>query len=220
MESANAVLLDEVRYTYRSGAILTLSPCFVIGGAGTGVEPDASRRWELVFRDEGILLVDVQEPDLETCVRLEWQGLQIDIQGAGVIQSGGGFIGGGFGVTGAAVGMLAASVLNSLTTKTQMDTLLFLQSPSAELFLYYGDATPPILRRILSPVFLRLREQASPTPDEGRAGGSTDVVERLHKLANLLERELITREEFDRLKSDLLTQGPPGQSDTETLSAS
>jgi hypothetical protein len=126
-----------------------------------------------------------------------------EIGGPGARQTGGGFIGGGFGLTGAAEGMLIATALNMLTTRTRIDTVICLQTKSAELFLHYGDEAPDALRIRLSEVFNILRENVSAGPQQGTSTGE-HVVERLAKLADMLDRELLTREEFDRLKAELL----------------
>jgi hypothetical protein len=48
----------------------------------------------------------------------------LEFSGPGKVTTGGGFIGGGFGLSGAAKGMIAASVLNALTTKTKIHTMI------------------------------------------------------------------------------------------------
>ena len=51
----------------------------------------------------------------------------VDIGGPGLVSSGGGFAGGGFGLTGAVEGMAIASVLNGLTSRTSIKTILRVQ---------------------------------------------------------------------------------------------
>jgi hypothetical protein len=74
----------------------------------------------------------------------------IEIGGPGLVKSGGGFIGGGFGAMGALEGMALASVLNALTTKTRITTIIRVQAAACELFLLWTQAPPEQLRIELS----------------------------------------------------------------------
>lgn len=186
----------------RDVSLVFLAGCRIIGGAGLPVQADAVRAWSLAFTDDRVVLFPSGHADPDEILEIGWTGLEIAVEGAGAITKGGGFIGGGFGIEGAAVGMLTASVLNALTTSSQMDTVLRLQTADAEVYLFYGAETPEALRRSLSPVFLRLRQQATTQPSSGSGDGH--VVDRLHKLADLLDRGLIDKDEFAALKADLM----------------
>ena len=183
-------------------AMVFLKGCRVIGGAGLPVTPDPERQWSLAFTDDRVVLLPSGHAEPEEVFDIGWTGLELAVEGAGAITKGGGFIGGGFGIEGAAVGMLTASVLNGLTTSTHMDTVLHLQTGVVEVYLFYGVETPEALRRRLSPVFLKLRQQATTRPSSGGSDGH--VVDRLHKLADLLDRGLIDKDEFAALKTDLM----------------
>lgn len=189
-------------------AMVFLSGCLVIGGAGLHVGPDTNRQWNLAFTKDRVVLLPCRRPESEEVFDIGWEGLHVEIEGAGEIRQGGGFIGGGFGLEGAAVGMVAATALNALTTTTSVDTVLHLQTRTVKLYLFYGLETPEVLRRTMSPVFLRLRQAeaaGAPSQDAGREG---HVVDRVHKLADLLDRGLIDEDEFARLKADLMGQVP------------
>ncbi len=122
-------------------------------------------------------------------------------------QTGGGYVGGGFGLQGAAEGVLIASALNQLTTKTRVDTVICLQTKTSELFLHTSGATPDQLRMELSAVFTMIRQAISNEPESVSRGSSEHAVDRLAKLADLLDRGLVDEDEFRRLKADIL--GPP-----------
>jgi hypothetical protein len=128
----------------------------------------------------------------------------LEIGGPGATRSGGGFIGGGFGLEGAAEGMLIASALNALTRRTRIDTVLCVQSTSSELFFHISDETLDALRRRLSPAFTAIRQQQQSPLPLAAPRAQTDVVTRLEALAVLLDRELLTRAEFDELKKQVL----------------
>lgn len=69
----------------------------------------------------------------------------LSIQGPGKIREGGGFIGGGFGIEGFFIGAATASVLNSLTTRSRIETLIGLQLGARELVFLCTAVEPPVL---------------------------------------------------------------------------
>ena len=194
----------------RSGAIAVIPDCHLIGGSGFDVDHPDKGIWDVIFKDDRVALLQIVglagDPAfvLGQTLLIEWDGLSIDIGGAGAMSTGGGYLGGGFGVAGAAAGVLAASALNAMTTSTSIDTVIHLEAPSGELFLRYDEETPEALRRKLSPVFTMLRQDSPPADDDATVD---HVVDRLHKLADLLDRGLVTPEEFLQLKADLLSDG-------------
>jgi hypothetical protein len=74
----------------------------------------------------------------------------VEIGGPGLVKTGGRFVGGGFGVTGAVEGMAIAAVLNTLTTRTSVKTVVRIQGTSCELFLLHTRLTPEQLRIAMS----------------------------------------------------------------------
>jgi hypothetical protein len=178
-------------------ALAVVYGCTVLGGHGLSVQTAASLT--LVFRSDALVLV-CGEPVAEVPYA---EIAALEIGGPGAQRRGGGFIGGGFGAAGAAEGMLIGAALNMLTTRTTISTVVCLKTTSAELFLHTSGETPDVLRMRLSPVFTILR-QLEAGHNAAQADGGGDAVDRLAKLAELLEKDLITREEFDRLKGNLL----------------
>jgi hypothetical protein len=135
----------------------------------------------------------------------------VEIGGPGLVKTGGRFVGGGFGVTGAVEGMAIAAVLNSLTTRTSVKTIVRIQGTSCELFLLHARLTPEQLRIAMSPPLGAIRsaratQTAGGTQHEAPAAAPSPVQE-LTKLADMLEKGLLTREEFDLMKAKLI--GPP-----------
>lgn len=106
----------------------------------------------------------------------------IEIAG-GTVRRGGGFIGGGFGLEGAAEGMLVASLLNSLTSKTTIDTGLAIASLDGELLLNHNAIRRDELRRRLSVMFTRFN--AARHQGDDRASSASDPVSQLERLAAL-----------------------------------
>jgi hypothetical protein len=189
--------------TLKKESLGFLSGCRIIACAGIAAKASATREWALAFTPDRVALMQTSAVSDNEVIDVGWQGLELAIEGAGQVSSGGGFIGGGFGLEGAAVGMLAAGALNALTTSSHMDTVVHLQTPVLEVYLLYGQMTPEQLRRSLAPVFLRLRQEPPAAAPATSAGGD-HVVDRLHKLSELLEKGLIDEGEFARLKADLM----------------
>jgi membrane protease subunit (stomatin/prohibitin family) len=104
------------------------------------------------------------------------------------------------GAAGALEGMAVAGVLNALTTRTSITTILRVQAKACELFLLHTKSTPEALRMELSQALGAVR-QAKPSQ---QASAATSGIAELAKLAEMLQAGLITREEFDALKLRLL----------------
>jgi hypothetical protein len=128
-----------------------------------------------------------------------------------MVKTGGGFIGGGFGVLGAVEGMGIASILNTLTSRTRYKTVARIQAPGCELFWLHTRVDPEQLRIALSRPLAVIRSvrAASMPASQSYAVSATSAssVEELVRLADMLEKGLLTREEFDLLKAKLM--GPP-----------
>jgi hypothetical protein len=136
----------------------------------------------------------------------------VEIGGPGLVKTGGGFVGGGFGVSGAVEGIAIAAVLNAMTTRTSVKTVMRIQGTNCELFLLHTKLTPEQLRIAMSRPLGAIRSARVP-----RAAGRTQheapfaapsPVEELTRLADMLEKGLLTREEFDMMKAKLLGPRP------------
>jgi hypothetical protein len=123
----------------------------------------------------------------------------LSVGGAGKIREGGGFVGGGFGLEGFAIGASVAGLLNAMTTKHRIETLLGLQTHEGELVFLCTTIEPASLELALSRVRALLRN-AMNKAHQPEAG----VAEELSKLADLVERGFLDREEFDLAKQRLL----------------
>ena len=128
--------------------------------------------------------------------------VEIAVGGPGLVSSGGGFVGGGFGIDGAAQGIAIASVLNAITTKTEVHTVIRLTALNSELFFHWGGAPPEELRIRLSPAIGRVesfRRAASKSSPPSR-----DPLERLKELGALRDSGVLSAEEFDEAKRRVL----------------
>ena len=178
--------------------------CVVLGGHGLGLPVKALV--ELVFTLGALRL---RQHGTDDTVVPYADIVAFEIGGPGAKRTGGGFFGGGFGVEGAAEGMLIASALNMLTTRTKVDTVICLRTRTAELFLHTSQEKPDALRMRLSRVFNILRAQSASeatVPNARSQPGEDNVVDRLAKLADMLDKGLITSQEFAALKGKLLSE--------------
>lgn len=135
----------------------------------------------------------------------------VAIGGPPLVKTGGGFVGGGFGVGGAVEGMAIAAVLNALTTRTSVRTIVRIQGTTCELFLLHTKLAPEQLRVAMSRPLSAIRSmqatQAARGAEHAVPVAAPSPVQELTMLAGMLERGLLTREEFDLMKAKLI--GPP-----------
>jgi len=177
-----------------------------------GYSPDAllvaRQSYDLRFLDDRL---SVSQPGQAVPLAdLAYAGIRsIEIGGPGLVRSGGGFFGGGRGVAGAAEGMAIAAMLNAVTTRTRIKTIIQIQATDSELFFLNTRTTPQDLRIHLSRCLGAVRNAqaaAQPAvPDSQRTGpGPGTVVDELERLARLHETGMITAEEFARMKARLM----------------
>jgi hypothetical protein len=167
-----------------------------LGGSGYGLT-DGSKL-KLSLSDRSIDLVDL-ETRSALSIQLEYiQGLELD---GGVFQKGGGFMGGGFGIGGFVIGAASASILNKVTTRTNIQTMLRITTSLGELNLFTDEATPDQLDLAFADVRTAIRNRIQ-TPVVGSSGISK--VEQLEKLVKLRDQGILTSEEFDAEKAKIL----------------
>jgi hypothetical protein len=178
-----------------------------LGGYVPVTTISVGQRYDVAFLEDR-LLIGVRHQAQALAVLPYSEVEDIEIGGPGLVQTGGGFVGGGFGVTGAVEGMAIASVLNGLTSRTSIKTVVRIQGTNCELFLLHAWATPDQLRMEMSHALGVIRKARSTgstaVTQSGAPMRSASPVEELAKLADMLDRGLLTREEFDLMKAKLL----------------
>lgn len=194
---------NEARTELKSlGSLASLGGCVFLGGYGHAGALGAGAKFDLYFTHEGLFVTSfgssipkIRSPYSEV--------LAIEFSGPGRVTKGGAFIGGGFGVKGAAEGMIVASVLNALTTKTSIQTIVRWEAQTLELFFFTSAATPGDLRIKMSPVLGRVKprpnvESTPPLPE-------ADVVSQLERLASLHQQGIVDDDEFADLKRKIIS---------------
>jgi hypothetical protein len=179
--------------------------CFV-GGYVPRAMLVPKERYDLRFLESKMAVYTPDSPDC--LVELAYDQVDaLDVGGPGLVKSGGGFVGGGCSIAGAAEGMAIAAVLNAITSQVRIKTVIRIQGAGYELFMLNTMVEPDALRIELSRPLVAIRE-AQEARSAGRsadAGVTTAAMgTELHKLANLHERRLLSRDEFDQLKAKLI----------------
>jgi len=166
----------------------------VIALNGPGGKYQPKTECVILFTTGGITLTPWSDDDVITfgydTVR------DLELSGPGVVQRGGGFVGGGFGLKGAVEGMALAGILNAVTTKTSIKTVIRLETTEEEYFFFYDRATPEQLRILLSPVFTRIAQAQAKPPLEQLDMHSNDILNRLERLGALRAAGVLEEDEF------------------------
>lgn len=192
-------------------ALVSLREVAYLGGYVPGSAITPGERYDVRFLEDRLLVFACRRA--EVLAEVPYGEVEdVEIGGPGLVKTGGGFVGGGFGATAAIEGMAIATVLNALTTRTSIKTIVRIQGNGCELFLLHTRLTPEQLRIAMSHPLAAIRS-ARVTK---RAGGTQhqapatprSPVEELAKLADMLEKGLLTREEFDLMKAKLLGLQP------------
>jgi hypothetical protein len=192
-------------------ALVSLREVAYLGGHVPGSAIRPGERYDVRFLDDRVMVSAYRRAEMVAEVPYG-QVEDVEIGGPGLVKTGGGFVGGGFGVGGAIEGMAIAAVLNALTTRTSVTTIVRIQGTGCELFLLYTRLTPEQLRITMSHPLGAIRSaRAAEAPRGIHPQGpavSRSPVEELAKLADMLEKGLLTREEFDLMKGELLNPRP------------
>ena len=124
--------------------------------------------------------------------------IALDFSGPGKITKGGGLFGGGLGLAGIAEGIVAATVINALTSSTEVKTIVSYRARDLEVFFLHSKTTPEDLRIRLSRVVnqMNARTQADVPP--------LNVTTELARFAALHREGILTDKEFADIKARLI----------------
>jgi hypothetical protein len=186
-------------------SLVTLHDVAYLGGYVPVPAISVGQRYDVPFLGDRLLIVPRRRA--EALAALSYNDVEdIEIGGPGLAAPGGGFLGGGFGTKGAIEGVAIANVLNGLTSRGSIKTIVRIQGTNCELFLLHTRVTPDQLRIEMSRALGVIRTaRAARIPGGDQSGAlpvrSASPVEELAKLADMLEKGLLTREEFDLMKA-------------------
>lgn len=183
------------------GLLCSLLRCVWLGGYGFSDQVSPGSNCDLLFTNEGLWAT--RSRSSVPLIRSSYKDvIAIEFSGPERVTKGGGFIGEGFGVTGAPEGMIVASVLNALTTKTSIQSIIRWKAYSLELFFFTSEATAGDLRIKMSPVLGPVKPFVEtpppPTPE-------ADALSQLERLASLHQQGIVDDEEFAELKRKIIS---------------
>ena len=151
------------RRELKANSLACLSEVVFLGGYVPGAELAAGKAYDVRFLEDRLAVLPCQ--GLQALAELPYSAVEaVDVGGPGLVKSGGGFVGGGFGVVGAAEGMAVAAILNGLTTRTKIKTVVRVEASSAELFSCTRELNPS--RCVLS-YLVRSARSGRHKPSEG-----------------------------------------------------
>jgi hypothetical protein len=191
------------------GSLAYLPQVAYLGGFVPGTELVAGEPYDVRFLADRVAVYYLN--GIQSLAEIRYSDmLNTEVGGPGLTRSGGGFVGGGLGVAGAAEGMAIAGVLNALTTRTQIKTVLHIEAAHAELFFLERRVTPEALRIELSGALGAIR-QAKVVASEARSGEDRSsyyrsAAERLAAVTRLHDEGLLTDEEYQAKRAEIISQ--------------
>jgi len=188
---SHEVVIDSDRRVYRG---LLLAAC---GGS----QIPANVSCNIDFTREGITIA-APAGRTETVRYDHIEALQIT---GSTTRRNAGVIGGGFGLIGVAEGVLAAAVINAITTRTKVYTVLRIATRNAEYVFVSYVIDSHALQMSLVPVQVRIRQaKAAPSAPPPPAPSALGVADELTKLAQLHAGGILNDAEFASAKARLL----------------
>jgi hypothetical protein len=158
--------------------LTSIPKVILLGGHGYSSDVAARTRMDLYFTTEGLWAT--RAGTATPVIRSPYSEVNaVDFSGPGKVTRGGGFIGGGFGLQGAAEGMAIAAVLNSISTKSEIRSLIRWEANALEAFFFTDIATPGDLRIQFSAVLGRIKQSTPATVE------SVDPLDQLERLAKM-----------------------------------
>jgi Short C-terminal domain len=179
-----------------------LSPVVFVGGHVSGTELAAGQRYELRFLT-GRLSVFAQD-GLEELAGFAYAALEaVEVDGPGRVDR--------WSTGQQALIMDAFGLVGALAAYSGMriKTFVRVQTADGELFFLNTSMLPEDVRVVLSRGVSAVREARASlanAADGNRPPSAVSLVDELTRLAGLLDKGLLTKEEFDQLKARLIAE--------------
>jgi hypothetical protein len=125
-----------------------------------------------------------------------------EISGAGTVTTNAGVVGGGFGVEGFIKGAVVAEILNKSTTRSTTNTFIRVMTGTSEMYFHTSEREPAQLQIIFSKVFVMLN--SAKNTNVSATAKTTSISDELTKLHGLFKEGVLTQDEFDSAKRNLL----------------
>ena len=181
-------------------SLASVSKAIFIGGYLAGADFTAGQPYELRFLEESLSVF--AEGGVEALADFGYAAVEaVEVVGPGRVDRWSigqqALITGAFGLAGALAAYAGARI----------KTFVRVQTADGELFFLHTTLPPDELRVLLSRGISAVREARASIAgagDTARQPAARSLVDELSRLADLLDRELLTREEFDQLKDRLI----------------
>ena len=177
--------------SYIEGDIFTAR---YLGGSGNNFNKNA----EIIVGHgkDGIYLGDIDKKEHKT---IAIKNITLfEISGEGTVTTNAGVVGGGFGVEGFIKGAVVAEIVNKATSKTTTNTFLRIMTSESELYFHTCEKEPAQLQILFSKVFVHINSSKNTKVNV------TGISDELVKLHSLLKDGVLTQDEFDVAKRNLL----------------
>lgn len=172
----------------------------IIGGSGFGLSKDEVVLVSCV--SDNLTLSNIKT---EKVFSIQFSKiLNIEISGPGKVSTNAGVVGGGFGLRGALKGIMIASVINSLTTKTTINTFLRVSTAQGEVHLHTSELDTKELRLAISPAMVAV--EAAQHISTFRGVSFDSVSNELKQLHQMHVDGVINQEEFSLAKERVLSK--------------
>jgi hypothetical protein len=215
---------DKIRIKLQQETVVCIERAVFLGGYSSF--DGLKREYSYDLRFLGDRLGVVISGGVEPLGELPYSGFAaFDIGGPGLVASVSGVVAPVQSILNAAIGIAQPGVNSSIKnvetaainavvkrvgTRTKIKTVLYMQTRDSELFFLSTEVEPDQLRIDLSPALGRLREALKSADSLEQNGSSVEVpsvITQLKDAADLVDRGFMTREEFNQLKSRLLSPG-------------
>lgn len=176
-----------------------LSGVTLLGGYIAEAEMPAGKPYDLRFMEDHLLLMLPQ--GVTVLLEVPYGKVEeIEVGGPGLVSRR--TRGQQAGLT-VAFGLIGAAVAYS---DTKIQTVIRIRTAVGELFFLNTKTMPDVLRIELARPLGAIRDLTAvkPVESQGRSSKAVSMVAELKELASMLDAGLITREEFDSLKAQLL----------------
>jgi Short C-terminal domain len=181
-------------------SLASVSKAIFMGGYLAGADFAAGQSYELRFLEESLSVL--AEGGIEALADFGYTAVEaVEVDGPGRVDRWSigqqALITGAFGLAGALAAYAGARI----------KTFVRVQTADGELFFLHTTLPPDELRVRLSRGISAVREARASfagTGDGAGQSGARSLVDELSRLAGLLDRGLLTREEFDQLKTRLI----------------
>ena len=185
-----------------ANSLCCLPEVIFLGGYAAEADLAVGTCYDLRFFEDRLTIFRVREPELVSGLR--YSELQaVEVGGPGLVKK---LSPARLAVMTAAFGSLGALIAYGAT---EIKTVVRVQAPDSELFFLHTKLQPDDLRIQLSRALGAIRQAQAIRAEQAQNHGSSgrvSIVDELNKLAAMVDRGVLTREEFDHLKTKLIAE--------------